>query len=114
MKEKEIIYKANQIVTEYSEGEFSQAFKKLRKEQSGFGCGCWNCAKNAVDEYNSWLEWMSNNSREADDNKYQIQPKGNSFEIVRNGDLKSQPTRHQTLKGGTDNSLAPPLPLETD
>ena len=54
-----VISKAERHVDQHATKEWKKAYARLLKEQHGQGCGCSTCKHLAVDEVNSWTDWIS-------------------------------------------------------
>ena len=49
---------ADDIVERYVLSEATKAVERVEKERHGLGCGCTNCARLAVSEVNSWVDFI--------------------------------------------------------
>lgn len=69
-----IIKQAEKFVDDYAKGKFKRAFVTVEKERHGLGCGCPVCKKQAIDEVNSWAQFLAGDQ---DIPEYQIDENGN-------------------------------------
>ena len=49
---------AEEYVEQYADAEAKKAFQKLEKERHEKGCGCDRCKREAVSNWNSWVDWF--------------------------------------------------------
>lgn len=54
-----IIERAAEIVNRYVSQKAGDAVARVEIEAHGKGCGCRNCVVNAVEEANSWIEFIA-------------------------------------------------------
>lgn len=59
MKENSTIEQANQVVYDYVEFMLGRAMERAETERHGDGCGCPSCCREAVNDLNAWITWVS-------------------------------------------------------
>lgn len=47
------------IIRSYAEAMWREAYERVEKEMRGEGCGCGSCAYQAVDDINSWTDFIA-------------------------------------------------------
>ena len=70
------VEQADQVVWDYVLFMASQAMAIAEKERCGEGCGCPQCRKGAVNNLNSWVEWVSKGQNPKYEYRYNPKTRG--------------------------------------
>lgn len=81
---KEIIQDAEEVLVNYTTGKLKDAFVRVTKEMHGQGCGCNSCKVKAVEDVNSWVDFVGGDgyleTEHGQATKYGIDKKGKIFQ----------------------------------
>lgn len=83
---------ADEVVTDVTDKGFCSTHERVQKEMHGESCGCDNCKKYAVAEFNSWVIWAAGD-------KFDPEPYLYGLEVV-NGKLTITPPWIQSEGNG--------------
>jgi len=81
---KEVLQDAEEVVVNYVTKKFSDAFKRVEKEMHKKGCGCRSCKVRAVDDVNSWADFVGGSDYAGTDyakkHKFGLNAKGDIYQ----------------------------------
>lgn len=84
MAKKEAIEQAEEVLVNYATKKFSKALRRVDREQHGKGCGCNSCKVQAVEDVNSWADFIGGEGYQDTDysksHNFKIGSKGNIFQ----------------------------------
>lgn len=57
--EKRTIRKAEECIDDIAQASFERNYERFERELHGRGCGCRNCKREAIREYQKDVDWMT-------------------------------------------------------